>query len=142
LRALGAPLPAALFAGTPWVDLARDDDTQFTNLGLDDVLTSSESLGNFAHLYAGHHDLRDPGISPIHGDFHAFPPTILISGTRDLLLSMTVRTHRKLRAAGVIADLNVFEGLSHAQYLLLDQAPESAEAFGEVSAFFDRHLAR
>jgi len=142
LRTLGVPLPAALFAGTPWADLARDDDTQFTNAGLDDVLTSSESLGDFARLYAGHHSLRDPGISPIHGDFHGFPPTILISGTRDLLLSMTVRTHRKLRAAGVIADLNVFEGLSHAQYLLLDQAPESVEAFGEVAAFFDRHLAR
>jgi acetyl esterase/lipase len=142
LRALGVPLPAALFAGTPWADLARDDDTQFTNAGLDDVLTNPEDLATFARLYAGHHDLRDPGISPIHGDFHGVPPTILISGTRDLLLSMTVRTHRKLRAAGVSADLNVFEGLSHAQYLLLDEAPESAEAFGDVAAFFDRHLTR
>jgi len=142
LRALGVPLPAVLFAGTPWADLARDDDTQFTNAGLDDVLTSPDDLATFARLYAGGHDLREPGISPIHGDFHGFPPTILISGTRDLLLSMTVRTHRKLRAAGVVADLNVFEGLSHAQYLLLDAAPESAEAFGEVAAFFDRHLTR
>jgi acetyl esterase/lipase len=142
LRALDVPLPAALFAGTPWADLARDDDTQYTNAGLDDVLTSSEDLAAFARLYAGHHSLREPGVSPIHGDFHGFPPTILISGTRDLLLSMTVRTHRKLRAAGAIADLNVFEAQSHAQYLLLDAAPESAEAFGEVAAFFDRHLAR
>ncbi len=142
LRALGVPLPAALFTGTPWADLERDDDTQFTNAGLDDVLTSSESLAGYAHLYAGDHGLREPGVSPIHGDFHGFPPTILISGTRDLLLSMTVRTHRKLRAAGVIAELNVFEAQSHAQYLLLDEAPESADAFGEVAAFFDRHLAR
>jgi acetyl esterase/lipase len=49
---------------------------------------------------------------------------------------------QKLRAAGVVADLNVFEGLSHAQYLLLDEAPESVEAFGDVATFFDRHLTR
>ena len=69
-----------------------------------------------------------------------FPPTILISGTRDLLLSTTVRTHRKMREAGVIADLNVFEALSHAEYITI--APESAEAFGQVAAFFDRYLSR
>ena len=31
-----------------------------------------------------------------------FPPAILTSGTRDLLLSDTVRAHRKLRRAGVV----------------------------------------
>ena len=38
-------------------------------------------------------------------DLAGFPPSILISGTRDLLLSLTVRTHRKLRASGVDAEL-------------------------------------
>jgi epsilon-lactone hydrolase len=138
-RALGLPLPGALFVGTPWADLARDDDTQFTNQGLDDGLSGID-LPSYARLYAAGRDLNDPGISPIRGDFHHFPPTILISGTRDLLLSTTVRTHRKMRKAGVIADLNVFEALSHAEYITI--APESAEAFGQVAAFFDRYLSR
>ena len=47
---------------------------------------------------------------------HGFPPTILTSGTRDLLLCNTVRVHRKLRQAGVEAELQVYEGQSHAQY--------------------------
>ena len=42
-----------------------------------------------------------------------FPPTILNTGTRDLLLSNTVRVHRKLRQAAVIADLHVHEGQAH-----------------------------
>jgi hypothetical protein len=45
---------------------------------------------------------------------------------------------RKLRAAGVVADLMVFEGQSHAQYLFVPDAPEGKEYFIEVTAFFDK----
>jgi acetyl esterase/lipase len=59
---------------------------------------------------------------------------ILTSGTRDLFLSNTVRVHRKLRAAGVVADLIVFDGQSHAQYLFVPDAPEAKGYFTEVTA--------
>jgi len=87
-------------------------------------------------------DLKDPQLSPIYGDLSGFPPTILTSGTRDLFLSNTVRVHRKLRQAGVVSDLHVFEGQSHAQYAGDPNAPETKEHFAELSAFFDRHLAK
>jgi epsilon-lactone hydrolase len=69
-------------------------------------------------------------VSPVYGDFSGFPPAILTTGTRDLLLSNTVRVHRKLRQAGVEAALQVFAAQSHAQYLF-DDAPETKEAFSE-----------
>jgi acetyl esterase/lipase len=71
-----------------------------------------------------------------------FPPTILTSGTRDLLLSNTVRVHRKLREAGVEASLQVYEGMSHAHYLRDDTAPETREVFKEIATFFDKHLGK
>ena len=95
-----------------------------------------------AVLYANGHDLKDPMLSPVYADLKGFPPTILTSGTRDLFLSLTVRTHRKLRRAGVDADLQVFEGLSHAQYTINADAPETREAFEEIARFFDRHMER
>jgi len=49
------------------------------------------------------------------GCFRGAPPTVLVSSTRDLFLSKTVRVHRALRGAGVDAQLHVFEGQSHAQ---------------------------
>ncbi len=111
------PLPAAIAPGTPWSDIDRIGDTYKTNEWTDNILVTWDGwLGRAAKLYANGHDLKDPYISPIYGDFSNFPPTILTSGTRDLFLSNTVRTHRKLRRAGVIADLNVYEGMSHAQY--------------------------
>jgi hypothetical protein len=81
-------------------------------------------------------------LSPVYGDFSGFPPTILTSGTRDLLLSNTVRVHRKLRNAGVPSALQVFEGQSHAQYYRDINAPETKEAFGEIGQFFNQYLAQ
>jgi acetyl esterase/lipase len=139
----GLPLPAAIAPGTPWSDMTETGDTYKTNEWLDNILVSYDGyLTHAARLYANGRDLRDPQLSPIYGDFHGFPPTILTSGTRDLFLSNTVRTHRKLRQAGVEAVLQVFEGMSHAQYLLDPYAPETKEAFAEIARFFDAHLGR
>jgi epsilon-lactone hydrolase len=141
-KAEGLPLPAAIAPGTPWSDLTETGDTYKTNEWLDNVLVSYNGyLTHAAQLYANGHDLKDPQLSPIYGDFHGFPPTILTTGTRDLFLSNTVRAHRKLRQAGVDAVLEVFEGISHGQYLV-PEAPETKEALAEISRFFDGHLGR
>jgi acetyl esterase/lipase len=139
----GLPLPAAIAPGTPWSDLTKTGDTYFTNESLDNALGGYEPLlSAAARLYAHGIDLKDPRLSPVYGDFAGFPPTILTTGTRDLFLSNTVRVHRKLREAGVEAQLEVYEGQSHAQYIADPSAPETKEAFGEITQFFDRHLAR
>ena len=82
----------------------------------------------------------DPLLSPVYGDMHGFPPAILTTGTRDLLLSNTVRVHRKLLRSGVQAELEVFEGESHAQYQFDDRVPETKEAFTEIANFFGEYL--
>ncbi len=140
-RTEGLPLPAAIAPGTPWADLTGGGDSIMANAFVDNVLVSKSGwVGAAAALYAAGHDLRDPQLSPIYGDFKGFPPAILTSGTRDLFLSNTVRVHRKLRQAGVEALLQVFEGQSHAQFL--DPfVPEGEEAFGEIARFFGTHLA-
>jgi epsilon-lactone hydrolase len=140
LKELGLPMPGALMAGTPWSDLTRAGDTYFTNEFVDNVLGSNERMLELAaKLYAGTHDLKEPLISPVYGDLSGFPPTVLLSGTRDLLLSNTVRVHQKLLESGVDADLLVFEGQSHGQYLEAD-TPECAIALREVAQFFHRNL--
>jgi len=142
-KQLGLPMPAAIGVGTPMADATKVGDSFYTNEGVDNVLVSRDGFCDAATvIYAHGHDLKDPLISPIYGDMHGFPPAILTTGTRDLLLSNTVRTHRKLRRAGVEADLNVYEGESHAQYGRGDNVPETREAFGEIAAFFAKHMGR
>ncbi|MFO1107342.1 MAG: alpha/beta hydrolase [Amaricoccus sp.] len=141
LKAEGLPLPGAIATGSPWADLTGDGDSLQANAFVDNVLVSNSGwLGGAATLYAAGHDMRDPLISPLLGDLAGLPPAIVTSGTRDLLLSDAVRVHRGLRRAGVTAALQVFEGQSHAQFLE-PFVPETAEAFGEIAAFLDRHLA-
>ena len=138
----GIPLPAAIAPGSPMSDVTGVGDTFHTNQFVDNVLVSRDGFCQWAaQYYAAGHDMKDPLISPVYGDMAGFPPTILTSGTRDLLLSNTVRVHRKLRQAGVEASLQIFEGQSHAQYLFDDGAPESKEAFAEISDFFEKHMA-
>lgn len=137
----GVALPGAISAGTPMADVTKTGDSFYTNELVDNVLVSRDGFCDAATVvYAHGHDLKDPLISPVYGDMHGFPPTILTSGTRDLLLSNTVRVHRALRAAGVEAQLEVYEGQSHAQYQFDDRLPETAVAFGEIAEFFDKHL--
>src|SRR5258708_2232027 len=139
----GLPLPAAIAPGTPMSDLTGAGDSFQTNAMVDNVLVAyGANCDKRAALYTARRDLKDPMLSPVYGDLKGFPPTILTTGTRDLLLSNTVRVHRKLRQAGVEASLQVFEGQSHAYYYRDVTAPESKEAFTEIAQFFDKHLGK
>jgi acetyl esterase/lipase len=137
----GLPLPGAIASGTPMSDSTKTGDTFYTNAMVDNVLVSTDGFCDAAAaFYAKGHDLKDPLISPIYGDMSGFPPTILTSGTRDLLLSNTVRVHRKLRNLGIDSFLQVYEGQSHAHYGRDDRIPEVREAFTEIGTFLNSHL--
>ncbi|WCE39541.1 alpha/beta hydrolase [Brevibacterium sp. BDJS002] len=130
----GLPLPAALILNTPEIDLTEAGDT-FTILdGVDNVLSSLAVVND---LYADGADLTDPYLSPIFGDLSGFPPTFLQSGTRDLFLSNTVRMHRKLLAAGVEAELHVFEAMPHGGFG--GQSPEDEDHAASQRAFIAKH---
>ena len=86
---------------------------------------------------------KDPLVYPAFSDevLRNFPPSLLISATRDHALSSVVYTHSRLSALGCETDLHVFEGLGHGFFY--DPAlPESREVYGLVSRFFDRRLKR
>lgn len=137
----GVSLPAAVAVQTPWCDLAPVGDSLKVNEWVDNVLVTYDALGSRgAALYAGGRDIADPLLSPLRGDLTDFPPTMLVSGTRDLLLSQVVLMHRKLRAAGVDAELHLAEGASHFSYFIAPLAPESKEIFAEMTHFWDKHL--
>jgi monoterpene epsilon-lactone hydrolase len=131
----GLPLPAAAVLLSPELDLTESGDSHQTNAGLDTM----GSLMQANLLYAGGHDLTDPYISPLFGDFtKGFPPTFLSTGTRDLFLSNTVRMHRKLRNAGIHAELHIKEAAPHAG---LGGGPEDQEIDLEAKGFCDARWA-
>jgi acetyl esterase/lipase len=124
-------MPAGALLLTPELDLTESGDSFDTLMGLDVVLTARLMQMNL--LYAGGADLADPYLSPLFGDVAGFPPTLLQAGTRDIFLSNAVRMHRRLRAAGVRAELHVWEGMPHAGFGGL--TPEDREVSAELQAF-------
>ena len=85
---------------------------------------------------------NDPVVAP--GDFDEvmskFPPTLLISGTRDFALSGVLASHQRLTKLGVDADLHVWEGLGHATFAYNPRLPETDEVHQVIVNFFDKHL--
>ena len=139
IRDEGLPWPAALGLMTPCTDGALLSDT----LGINDQLDflKHATMADFWTVYAGGHDRRDPYLSPVYGDYSkGFPPTFLQTGTRDLLLSDTVRLHRAMRAGGVEAELHVWEAMPHGGFG--GATPEDAEMVRELRRFFAARLGR
>lgn len=125
----GLPMPAGALLLTPEVDLTESGDSFSTIEGLDFL----PRLMTVNRLYAAGADLADPYLSPLFGDFTGFPPVFLQTGTRDLFLSNTVRLHRRLRAAGVRAELNVWDGMPHGGFTGF--TPEDREVNVEMQGF-------
>ncbi len=85
----------------------------------------------------------DPMAGPIHAPelLAKFPPTLLITGTRDFAMSGAIETELALRKAGVETELHVWDGLFHG-FFYNAAVPESNDAFQTMADFFNRHLAR
>ena len=132
-REEGLPMPAALVLQSPEVDLTESGDSFQVNRDADPVLSSLMPINR---LYAAGRDLADPLLSPLFADLTGFPPTFLQTGTRDLFLSNTVRMHRALRAAGVPAELHVFEAMPHGGF---GGAPEDTDVTTELRTFLRTH---
>ncbi|MBI4166807.1 MAG: alpha/beta hydrolase [Acidobacteria bacterium] len=141
----GLPLPAAVVSDSPFADLSKTGDSYHTNEWVDNRIHGYEGfLQALARLYANGRDLKDPLISPVYGDFAGFPPTFLVSGTRDLFLSNAVRVQGKLLEAGVPTQLVVAEAFTHGiiQEAVMRDVPEGFAIYSYIARFLDTHLGR
>lgn len=142
MRHEGLPLPAAIGFFTGFADFANPGDSLafFGVPGLDGARPPDRS-GSHDALYLGDSDPRDPLVSPAYADLAGWPPTLCLSGTRDLLLSGTVNFHRALLGKGVDARLVVFDAMPHAHWYMLG-IPEATQALELMARFFDEQLGR
>ena len=143
LQQLGLPLPAALGIFSGLADFSRVGESRqmFTLQGLPGQLEPVVPSHLPDDPYVGKTDRKDPVLSPIFADLRGMPPTLLVTSTRDLLLSDTATFHRALLHAGNDAQLVVFEALPHAFWYNFNR-PETAEAIQIMANFFDQKVGR
>lgn len=138
LASRGLTQPQALVLNSPWTDMTPSGDSFSTLETIDPGLyTYHGVIEEAAKLYADGRDLSDPRLSPLNAQLPArFPETLLVTGTRDLLLSDTARFHKKLRASGQGSELLVYEGMWHA----FSDVPEEDELYRDMTRFFEARL--
>jgi epsilon-lactone hydrolase len=143
LKQSGVPLPAALGIFSGLADFSRPADSQslYTLEGLPGSLDPPDPTHPRTDAYAGNTDRKDPILSPVYSDLHGLPPSLLVTSTRDLLLSNTAIFHRAMLRAGNDTRLVVYEALPHAFWYHF-QLPESREALETMANFFDKKVSR
>lgn len=147
----GIPPPAALALLSPPVEFRSDGrfadgDSRRANLRRDIALEEAFFSLDWGGAVLGEVDPRDPWLaSPMLAPYdERFPPVLITTGTRDLLLSDSVRLHRALKDAGVPeVDISVWEGMWHVfEYHAGENMPEAMRSIEEIAAFLLRHGAK
>lgn len=64
---------------------------------------------------------------------------MILTGTRDLLLSNCVRLYRAMKQAGIKVELNAWEGMWH-DHIGFPDLPEMDEAFVHAATFIKKYL--
>jgi monoterpene epsilon-lactone hydrolase len=131
------PMPGALGMFSAHPDYSRPTDSQeiYTLAGFAGALSPRDPSKPPEDPYAGSTDRKDPVLSPIFADLKGWPPSLLVTSTRDILLSDTSMFHLALLNAGVDSQLLVYEALPHAFWYHYD-LPETTDALNHMSKFF------
>src|SRR5260221_12211469 len=110
---LQLPMIKALGMFTPAGDISGVGDSAVAN-NRRDVQSADMALAIVRHNYVGETNPRDHGISPLNDTFDTdFPPTMITTGTRDIMLSNAVRLFWKLKEINFPFELLVSEGMWH-----------------------------
>ena len=105
-------LPARLVLLSPWTDMTASGRSYTERAQMDPMITM-EYIQAVRAAYARDHDLSDPDLSPLFGDFSGFPPVLIQVGSHELLLSDSIRLRDRLVRAGVPCRLEVWNNLWH-----------------------------
>lgn len=140
LRDLGAPLPAAIVALSPWTDLALTGGALRRNADADPMMNVAE-LPSLAALYLGHADPRDPYVSPLFGDPTGLPPTLIQVGSDEVLYDDAARMAARMREAGCVVEFEVWPRMPHVWHAFAPVMPEARRAIARVGDFVRRATA-
>ena len=124
-------LPRGLVLFSPWTDLTRSGRSH-RNRNVGDPILTEEYLTRAIRDYAADADLQDPFLSPLYGNFHNFPPTLIQAGSNGLLLSDAQDLHKQMIRHQAGARITVYQGMWHVfqmspfktAYEAMDQAAE------------------
>ncbi len=137
LRALNLPMPSGLIAMSPWTDLTMSSESFEINKENDPSLTK-ERLVHYAGLYTDPENFKDPYVSPLYGDLHGLPKSLIFVGEDEILLNDATLLHEKLLEAGSPSELVTAEEMWHA-YVLFNMK-EREQDYDTIDKFIKENI--
>jgi triacylglycerol lipase len=106
----GDPVPSHMVLISPWLDASMSDPASQT---IDDPNLNYSEMKGWGLLWAGDLDPADPRVSPLFGSLEGLPPTVVYSGSLDLLSPDTLRLRERALAEGADITFVLRKGLVH-----------------------------
>lgn len=136
LRDNNLELPKGIITMSAWTNLTCEGESYTTNYEIDPLFGNTKESMLFDSDYIGDNDVRNPYISPVFGEYHDFPPTLMQVGSYEMLLSDTTEVAHKIRESGGKIRISIYEGMFHVFQMSKLLIPESRNAWQEVEQFF------
>ena len=135
----GVLAPRAALVFSPWTDLALTSASMQTRAEADPIFTQA-ALASFAQHYLQGHDPLAAQASPVYGPLAGLPPVQVHVGGAEVLLDDSVRYVAQAQAAGVAAELHLWEGLPHGFAANVAGLLGASQALDLGAAFLHKHL--
>lgn len=139
LKSKNRTLPDGLILFSPWCDLTVSGDSSRTKNEVDPML-KGHWLPEAVKLYAPERDPAQPEISPLFGDLGGFPPTLIQTGSDEVLLDDSTRLEARLSEAGGDVACEIWEGMWHDFAMFQPLLPEGRMAGKRARAWLDERF--
>ena len=140
LRDSGEALPGAAVFLSGWMDLTWSGESIKTQADVD-IMVTIENLRQAREWYIGQTDPPPVLASPLQGDIGGLPPMIIHAGSDEILRDDSIRLAEQARAAGVEAEIEIWEGMWHVFHTATAfGVPESQAALDQIGQFVRKHI--
>lgn len=136
LKEQGKPLPGAVIAFSPWLDMENKGETLRTNDATDALITVELLEGMIAGVLGDSVSPDTPLANPLYADFDGFPRLYVNAGSAESLLDNATRLAERTRAAGVDVTLSVVDGMQHVFPFLAGRAREADDEIAAVARWY------
>ena len=134
----GLPQPGALVLMSPALDLASVGDSHRSMT--DAPLLTPQLMALFNIVYVGTGDRKSEMVTPFYSDFTGLAPTLVQVGSWEILRDDSETVVERLKAAGVAAELKIFDGMVHSWQLFAPMLDEGMQSIEEAGGFLRNHL--
>lgn len=135
----GLVLPVAAVVLSPVTDLTFGGESWETRAVADPFFLRAQAL-ELVNSYLGNHDPADPTVSPLYGNLTGLPPLRVHVGNDEVLLDDSLRYVSQARAAGVDAQVDVWEGMAHGFLSGVGTMDAPTQALKAIGGFLTQHL--